>query len=129
MLKRIFHIVLAFYLLAITAGIAISKHYCGGDMVSFSLYLKAQSCAGMGETMEHHCCDDVEAFFQLKDDFTFKSNFEFLAETDFSFVIPEFTFLQDILSTVLLSEETLQIAYSPPLIATDIPVEVQSFLI
>lgn len=129
MFKKVFHIALVLYLLIITSGVAVSKHYCGGDMVSFSVYLKAQSCSGMDEEMEDHCCDDTVAFFQLEEDFTPDSQLKFAVTPGFSFVVPEFTFLSYIFSTHLSFQNNQFVAYSPPLLVEDIPTEVQSFLI
>ncbi len=129
MLKQLFHIALAFYLLAITAGVAINKHYCGGEVVSFSVYLKAHGCSDMDETWEKSCCKDVSTFFQLDDDFTSKSTSEFISTIDFQFLIPEYTFLASLFLPESIYKKHIQIAYSPPPIISDIQVEAQSFLL
>jgi hypothetical protein len=43
-LIRLLHILVAFNLLASSAGIVISKHYCGGELKNTAFYKEAESC-------------------------------------------------------------------------------------
>lgn len=65
MLKKILHIVFATLLLVTTMGLMVSKHYCGGQLVSVSVFHKADSCCDDGG-----CCNNETHFFQVKDDFS-----------------------------------------------------------
>ena len=65
MLKKISHIILASLLLISTMGVAVSKHYCSGSFVSFSVFHEAKSCCG-----DSDCCHNEDLFFKVKDDFS-----------------------------------------------------------
>lgn len=65
MLRKISHIILALFLLAATTGVTFSMHYCGGELVSTSIYKEAESCCD-GPC---DCCHDETLHFQVEDDF------------------------------------------------------------
>lgn len=65
MLKRISHIVLSLVLLVATTGVAISKHYCSGNLVSVSIFAEADACCDDG-----NCCQTEASFIQVKEDFS-----------------------------------------------------------
>ena len=48
-----------------TMGLMVSKHYCGGEMVSVSVYHEADSCCDMDG-----CCKNENHTYQVKDDFS-----------------------------------------------------------
>ena len=79
MLQKFSHIILAVLLMISTMGMAVSKHYCGDDLVSVSMFEEAETCCGdMG------CCHTENEFFQVKEDFSAPviSTIPFLAELD-----------------------------------------------
>lgn len=65
MLRLASHIILSFLLLTSTIGLAVSKHYCGGDVKEVALFEEADSCCDMDG-----CCHNEDDFFQVKTDFT-----------------------------------------------------------
>ncbi|MCF6332602.1 MAG: hypothetical protein L3J11_04890 [Draconibacterium sp.] len=65
MLKKLSHIILSILLLATTMGVAISKHYCGGSLMSVSLSPEDEPCCDMAG-----CCHNETSFYQLKEDFS-----------------------------------------------------------
>jgi len=65
MFKIFSHTALSFLLLVSTMGLVVSKHYCGGELVSVSLYHQADSCCDMDG-----CCQNDNHTFQVKDDFS-----------------------------------------------------------
>ncbi len=65
MLRKFSHIILSFTLLVSTMGLVISKHYCGGDLVSVSVNHHSESCCGMGG-----CCKNETHIYQVKEDFS-----------------------------------------------------------
>lgn len=79
MLKKASHILLALILLVSTMGMAVSKHYCGGNFVSVSIFKQAKSCCDMDG-----CCKNENHFYQVKDDFSSPviTTVPFLAELD-----------------------------------------------
>ena len=65
MLQKFSHIVLASLLLVSTIGMAVSKHYCGGSLVSVSLFEEAEACCD-----DPGCCQTKNEFIQVKEDFS-----------------------------------------------------------
>ena len=58
-------------LLTTTIGLAISKHYCGGELISTSLFSEAQSCCDSPD-----CCKNETETYQLDEDFAAASILE-----------------------------------------------------
>ncbi len=68
MIKKIYHIIVMLLLLVATSGMAVSSHYCKGELVSVTLNTEQDSCCDMpGETKG--CCDFSFDFFKVDDDF------------------------------------------------------------
>jgi hypothetical protein len=82
MLKKISHIVLSSLLLVTTTGLTFSKHYCGNELKSVSLFSEAKSCCG-GPC---NCCHNESFTVKVSDDFSAASCiFDF---TQFAFKVP-----------------------------------------
>jgi hypothetical protein len=64
MLRTVTNIVTSCLLLVSTTGLAVSKHYCGGDLVSVELKTEADACCDDGM-----CCNTETQFLQLEEDF------------------------------------------------------------
>ena len=58
-------------LLLSTTGLAISKHYCGGELISTSLFVEADSCCDSDD-----CCKNETEVFQLDEDFSVSTALE-----------------------------------------------------
>lgn len=65
MSRQVSHIILSFLLLVSTAGLAVSKHYCGEHLISTDLFDDSDSCCDNG-----NCCHDEHTFYQVDTDFT-----------------------------------------------------------
>ncbi|MEN8118635.1 MAG: hypothetical protein ABFS16_16750 [Bacteroidota bacterium] len=65
MIKKASHIILSMLLLISTTGLAISKHYCGGELISTSLFVEGGSCCDSDD-----CCKNETEIFQLDEDFS-----------------------------------------------------------
>jgi len=65
MLKKLSHIILSLLLLVTTMGMAVSKHYCQGDLMSVSLFGQDKHACDMGS-----CCHNETHIYQVKDDFS-----------------------------------------------------------
>jgi len=65
MVKKILHIATILILMLATTGVSISKHYCHGSLISFSLFGKAKSCC------DSSCgaCHNETAFSKVTDNF------------------------------------------------------------
>jgi hypothetical protein len=65
MFRKVSHIILAFMLLLTTVGLTISKHYCGDNLVSVSVFSEQESCCdGPG------CCHNESFTVKVEDDFS-----------------------------------------------------------
>ncbi|MBN1116283.1 MAG: hypothetical protein JXA77_03695 [Bacteroidales bacterium] len=64
MLRLVTNSMLTCLLLIATTGLAVSKHYCGSELVSVEIADEAESCCTDGE-----CCHTEAEFFQLDADF------------------------------------------------------------
>jgi hypothetical protein len=65
MLRIIVNSFVAVVLLFTSAGLTISKHYCGDMLVSVAIDGNAKSCCGT----TCNCCHNENLIIQLKDDF------------------------------------------------------------
>lgn len=65
MLKKASHIILSMLLLLSTTGLAISKHFCGGELISTSIFVEADSCCD-----DSDCCKNETEVFQLDEDYS-----------------------------------------------------------
>ena len=94
MLRKTSHIILSALLLFATVGLAISKHYCGGDYVSTSIFSEAESCCDSDD-----CCKNETEIFQLDEEYSLVSvsevpqtaEFELL---DFAILVYNFTVIE-----------------------------------
>lgn len=68
MIKTASHIILSLLLLISTTGLAISKHYCGGELSSTSLYAESDACCESDD-----CCKNETEVFQLDEVFSVSS--------------------------------------------------------
>ena len=75
MIKIASHIILSLLLLLSTTELAVSKHYCGGELISTSVFTEADSCCDSGD-----CCKNETEVFQLDEDFSVSTALE-LPET------------------------------------------------
>ena len=78
MLRNTSHIILSTLLLFATVGLAISKHYCGGDLISTSIFGEAESCCD-----DSDCCKNESELFQLDEDFSLVTVSEVPQSTEF----------------------------------------------
>ncbi len=64
--KKALHIILSLVLLVSTTGVTFSMHYCGGQYVSTSLFVEADSCCGDA----CGCCENKNVHYEVDDDYT-----------------------------------------------------------
>ncbi len=81
MMKRIFSISFAAYLLIISLGLTINVHYCGGKIASFQIVSTSTSCCCDTETKScsstaSDCCSDDSFIVMLDSDYQFVQNFQ-----------------------------------------------------
>ena len=130
MLLRVAHIAIAFILLINTTGVMLNSHYCGEYLASFSVFLNAKPCCeNEKESDMGNCCHDETLVLQMDEDFVKANPESFNTLPDFTYLLQEFTFLTALFTTSEDHSSAKYFYYSPPLLAADIPIEVQSFLL
>ncbi|NQU85487.1 MAG: hypothetical protein HQ541_06975 [Mariniphaga sp.] len=113
MLRKTSHIILSLLLLVSTMGLAISKHYCGGEVISVALFDEPESCCNMAG-----CCHNETSFYQVNEDYSLASISEIPVSAEFDLF--GFAMLIDQLDEELISDrQDFEIAKSPP------PVKIQ----
>jgi len=109
MLKKISHIVLATLLLVTTMGLMVSKHYCGGQLISVSLFHKANSCCG-----DAGCCKNENHFFQVKDDFSTPAVFSVPLSAEIHLLSQQLWQVESLFPSEQEEEENTFVDHSPP---------------
>lgn len=73
MKKLRIYIILSIYLIS-SIGILVDFHYCGGELVSVTLYQTDEDgCCGEDEEKEADCCEDKYLLVETDDSENFKS--------------------------------------------------------
>ncbi|MCW3805717.1 HYC_CC_PP family protein [Plebeiibacterium marinum] len=110
MLRKISHIIFALFLLVSTAGVTLSMHYCGGELVSTSINKEAKSCCDeMGG-----CCENKTVHFEVEDDYVSPVQVNNVQTLELDILFPILFVLNFDLS---IDEEIEQVAFydsSPP---------------
>lgn len=115
MLRKITHIILAFFLTVATTGITLSMHYCGGELVSASINKEAKTCCdGTGG-----CCDNRTFHFEIRDDYVNRVQFNSAETPELEVLFP----VLFVLPLELINEEdrysySLCDSSSPPVLPT-----------
>lgn len=74
MLRRISQILLALVFMVTTMGMTISKHYCGTNLKSVSIFTSPESCCDVPVG----CCHDEQVKIEIEDDYSATSiNYDF----------------------------------------------------
>ena len=84
MLRKASHTILSVLLLTATIGLAISKHYCGGELVSTKIFAEADSCCDSGD-----CCQNETETYQLDEDFSVSAVTEIPESAQFENLLTE----------------------------------------
>lgn len=120
-------IAMALLVLFSTFSFTVDKHYCGKDLIDKAVFSEAKTC-GMEMTANEvdHCCSNekvsIEGQKELKNSFI---SFSFHQQ----FFISTFTFAYLELFETLPKQVIPFNNYAPPILASDIQLEDQVFLI
>ncbi|MFO7756137.1 MAG: hypothetical protein R6V34_09155 [Bacteroidales bacterium] len=66
MIRKVSHMAISVLLLFATAGITVSKHYCGDNLKSVTWMNSPDACCDL-----ESCCHDETQVFMLDNDFTY----------------------------------------------------------
>jgi len=134
-LKNITSVSLAFIVLFSTMSFTINEHYCGGDLVDTSWFVKADTCMMEGMEMSSSsesimisdtCCNDVITIIDGQDEV--KQNNSQISFQQQVFVTA-LVFTYSALFSVVENEEVNHNKYIPPKLVKDIQVLDETFLI
>lgn len=133
-MKNLFHIFLVITLLLSTAGVAVTKHFCGEVLASISFGSEAKSCCDTNEmppgSMPVGCdCQSDTDYVAVEDDFQLdKQVIKLTPPLQFVLV----NFINELRLVLFLDEPSKKLLFyskQPPLAESDIYIRVQSFLI
>jgi len=136
-INRIIALILAAMMFTTSIGFAVDMHYCKGELKSFSFFGKAKSCheQKVVKPCPHHakmqlqqeesnCCDNETVYVQADIEKNISSA-ELVDLQQFVTIFVQVFCLETTFSQQIFTSEY----YKPPLIARDLPVLVQSFLL
>ena len=147
LLYRFTAILLALLVLVTSVGLTVDRHFCGGEMKSFSLVGKAKTCYELATGKpqptcvkadnkdefqgiafsKKPCCENKTDHFQTDTDTSLQSASDALTvQTQHFLVAYVAVFVQ---SYVHYFSPKQYLDYRPPSILRDIPVLIQSFLL
>ena len=116
MIKIASHIILSILLLLSTTGLAISKHFCGGELISTSLFVEVDSCCDTDD-----CCKNETDFFQLDEDFSVSSSLESPESVQIDLLaVFQATFNSDVEQNSFIGEFNATVSPPPPNIKTSL---------
>lgn len=130
-------VLMALLVLFSTLSFSMDMHFCGGRLVDFSLFEKAESCGMMPEAADvpgdclvgkagMDCCSDVRILVEGQEDF--KVSFDQLT-VDQQFFITSFVYAYYSLFEATENSPRKDWGYAPPPLIQDVQVLYQTFLI
>ncbi|MGQ1784372.1 MULTISPECIES: HYC_CC_PP family protein [unclassified Saccharicrinis] len=109
MLRRITHIIMALFLTTATAGVTISMHYCGGELISTSLYVEAEACCDSDD-----CCKNKTEVYQLDEDFSVSTAIEIPESVHFYLLAVSLVVFNSMIEENSIAEDYELIDSPPP---------------
>lgn len=136
-IKNIGLLSMALLVLIASMGFTINKHFCGGELKGVAINKQVELCAMCKAAEEkpachkeqdkNGCCENEQDKVEIND-LTLAKKIDKQYTADFTFKAVAAILLENI--HIDLSSGSVHLKeYAPPLIAHDIPVEVQSFLL
>ncbi|MEN8121843.1 MAG: hypothetical protein ABFS35_15945 [Bacteroidota bacterium] len=116
MLRKTANIFMSIVFLLTTMGFTVSKHYCGNEIVDFSINFEAESCCNM-----EGCCHNENEHFQIEEEFVssvLTVNFQDI-EIDLFFPVYLISIIHNPVESI---NSVIELAYLPP------PPKIQTFL-
>lgn len=125
MYRRLSHILIMITLILATAGVTVTKHYCGNRLVNTSLESEPKSCCG-----EHcNCCHNEAFSIKVTDEYVSSAHLQVPDTNVFSLDWAVFPFLLSFTAIQASDHSEEYSSYtSPPLIADNPSAMLQVFL-
>lgn len=135
-LKHITTFFMALLVLVASMGFTLNKHFCGGELKQVAINKQVELCVmckaaeekpACHKEQDKDCCENQQDKVEIND-LTLAKKIDKQIQSDFNFIALAPILLSNI--HVDLSSNSIHLKeYAPPLIAHNIPVEVQSFLL
>ncbi len=129
--KKIVYLGLATLIVVASMGLTVNKHYCMGELRSVAIHTHAPNCfelVGQEGTTPMGCCEDTSDLYQVDDDREMPQQLTDL-NAKWHLVATILYVVVDITGVAIAVAAPEYLNYKPPLIAQDVPVMVQSFLL
>ncbi len=137
---RFLNIVLALLIFISTTGFTVNSHFCKSQLKDIRIFFKAddcykkiyaqktkQSCHLKKQSCENNCCNNTSDYYKLDQDQQL-SSFDFKAFDHIALVATLWIVFN--LDLPKFDAKTIQyLNYKPPLITSDLPVDLQTFLL
>ncbi|WP_299700391.1 hypothetical protein [uncultured Pontibacter sp.] len=137
LIRTILTLTLALLVVFSSLGMTITQHLCAGEVMATAFFSHSAACEMEKQrenlpdchkpAMDDDCCQDQTIVLEVEDEQTLSPSFK-LSVPDMTF-IAAFTAVWSALFELYEPAYTHVPDYSPPLLAQDIPVLVQSFLL
>ncbi|MDX5417766.1 MAG: hypothetical protein LPK09_01020 [Hymenobacteraceae bacterium] len=137
LIRTILTLSLALLVVLSSLGMTITQHLCAGEVMSTAFFSHSAACEMEKQreslpdchkpVMDDDCCQDQTVLLEVEDEQQLSPTFK-LSIPDMSF-IAAFTAVWSALFEIYEPAHTHVPDYAPPLLAQDIPVLVQSFLL
>ncbi|MDO6391801.1 hypothetical protein Q4E40_16815 [Pontibacter sp. BT731] len=137
LIRTILTLTLALLVVFSSLGMTITQHLCAGEVMSTAFFSHSAECDMEKQreslpdchkpVMDDDCCQDQTLVLDVEDEQTLSPTFK-LSVPDMTF-IAAFTAVWSALFELYEPANTHVPVYAPPLLAQDIPVLVQSFLL
>ena len=99
-----------------TMGFTVSKHYCGNELVDFSINFEAESCCDM-----EGCCHNENEHFQLEEEFVSSISVDSFEDIGIDLLFPIY-FISITNAPIESIDSIIELADLPP------PPKIQTFL-
>ncbi len=127
-LRKIPAILMAMFILLLTAGFSLHKHQCTVMKKTITSVAHVKNCCGAEEKeCPKGCCNDETTYIQLSSEISLPATIHDFTPEQFVAVVHSCVLNGLFIQEVETSARYLN--YKPPLLRRDIPVLVQSFLI
>jgi hypothetical protein len=140
LILRFLNIILALLIFVSSTGFTINSHFCKDQLKDIRVFFKAddcykkyyaqktkKACHVKKQSCENNCCKNTSEYYKLDLDQQLNS-FDFKAFESPQLIATLWVILNFKL-TITDSKSTDYLNYKPPLIVSDLPVDLQTFLL
>lgn len=137
---RFINIVLALLIFISSTGFTVNRHFCKSELKNVNIFFKADDCYKKyhsrktkktchikKQSCENNCCKNTSEYYKLDQDQQL-SSFDFKAFAT-PHLIASLWIVLNLELPVIDDKSNDYLNYKPPLIVSDLPVDLQTFLL